>query len=117
MPPTPGQPDKQPMPIPLQTALIGAESGAEIAAERLILLDEPRQSVTFEGVAEPPVLSINRGFSAPVVDRGASAAPDELEFLAAARHRSVRPLRGDAGADAARAARRRARRGGRCRRR
>ncbi len=30
--PTPGQPVKQPMPIPLKTALIGEESGAEICA-------------------------------------------------------------------------------------
>ena len=30
--PTPGQPTKQPMPIPLKTALIGEQSGAEICA-------------------------------------------------------------------------------------
>ena len=30
---------------------------------------EAEQSFTFAGFAEPPVLSINRGFSAPVVDR------------------------------------------------
>src|SRR6476469_5952871 len=39
--PTPGQPTKQPMPIPLRTALIGADSGSEIAGERLIVLDQP----------------------------------------------------------------------------
>ncbi len=37
--PTPGQPDKKPMPIPLRTALIGEDSGSEIAPERL---DPPR---------------------------------------------------------------------------
>ena len=39
VPPTPGQPDKQPMPIPLRLALFGAETGAK-HAERLVLLDE-----------------------------------------------------------------------------
>jgi aminopeptidase N len=81
--PTPGQPDKQPMPIPLRTALIGEESGAEICPERLIILDRPQQSVTFENVTEMPLLSINRGFSAPVVV-SADRRPHELERLAEA---------------------------------
>ena len=79
--PTPGQPAKQPMPIPLKTALIGEQSGAEIASARLLVMDEPSETVTFENVSEPPLLSINRGFSAPVildVERG----PGELERLA-----------------------------------
>ena len=78
---TPGQPLKQPMPIPLRTALVGRDSGHEICPERLIVLDQARQSITFENVTEPPLLSINRYFSAPVVmdvDRPA----DELERLA-----------------------------------
>jgi len=79
--PTPGQPVKQAMPIPLRTALIGNESGAEVASERLILLDQPQQSITFENVAEPPLLSINRDFSAPVIV-DAARAPHELERLA-----------------------------------
>jgi aminopeptidase N len=80
--PTPGQPVKQPMPIPLRAALVGADSGRDVGEERLILLDEPEMRVTFEGIAERPLLSINRGFSAPVrveVERGAG----ELEALAA----------------------------------
>jgi aminopeptidase N len=79
--PTPGQPTKQPMPIPLKTALIGSQSGAEICPERLIVLDEPRQSVTFDDVAEPPLLSINRNFSAPIIVE-AERQPHELERLA-----------------------------------
>jgi aminopeptidase N len=79
--PTPGQPVKQPMPIPLRTALIGEQSGAEICPERLIVLDQPSQSVVFENVTEPPLLSINRDFSAPVV-LTAERRPDELERLA-----------------------------------
>src|SRR6059058_146333 len=65
--PTPGQPIKQPMPIPLKTALVGETSGHEICPERLIVLDDARQSVTFENVFEAPLLSINRNFSAPII--------------------------------------------------
>jgi aminopeptidase N len=79
--PTPGQPVKAPMPIPLKTALIGEESGAEVAPEKLIVLGEPRQSVRFENVSEPPLLSINRGFSAPIIVE-AERRPGELERLA-----------------------------------
>jgi aminopeptidase N len=79
--PTPGQLTKQPMPIPLKTALIGEESGAEIAPERLIILDQPTQSVTFDNVTEPPLLSINRDFSAPIIVQAERRA-GELEKLA-----------------------------------
>ncbi|MFL6720665.1 MAG: aminopeptidase N [Sphingomonas sp.] len=81
--PTPGQPVKQVMPIPLKTALIGETSGAEVAPERLIILDQPRQSFTFEDVGETPLLSINRNFSAPVII-SADRRPGELERLAQA---------------------------------
>ena len=81
--PTPGQATKQPMPIPLRTALIGSGSGHEICPEQLIVLDQPRQSVTFEKVTETPLLSINRGFSAPVV-LDAQRSTEELERLAQA---------------------------------
>jgi aminopeptidase N len=79
--PTPGQPVKQPMPLPLKTALIGEASGHEICPEQLILLDRARQSITFDNVVEPPLLSINRGFSAPIALE-AERKPDELERLA-----------------------------------
>ena len=81
IPPTPGQPDKQPMPIPLRTALIGETSGAGIAEERLILLDQASQSILFADVVEPPLLSINRNFSAPVII-DAARREGELERLA-----------------------------------
>ena len=82
VPATPGQPVKKPMPIPLKTALIGEASGAEIAPERLILLDEPQTKVAFDGVSEPALLSINRGFSAPVIV-DVMRRDGELEKLAA----------------------------------
>ena len=67
VPPTPGQHDKQPMPLPLRLALFGAKSGKPVVAERVHVLGEARGEILFEGVDEPPVLSINRGFSAPVI--------------------------------------------------
>ena len=79
--PTAGQPNKQPMPIPLRTALIGSESGHEICPERLIVLDQARQSITFDNVTEAPLLSINRNFSAPIMVE-ADRSPGELERLA-----------------------------------
>jgi aminopeptidase N len=82
IPPTPEQATKRPMPIPLRTALIGAASGAEIAGERLILLDDAEATVDFAQVDEPPLLSINRGFSAPIIVE-AKRRTGELEKLAA----------------------------------
>jgi len=81
--PTPGQPNKQPMPVPLRTALIGRDSGHEICPERLIVLDQRTRSITFENVIEPPLLSINRNFSAPIIVE-ADRPADELERLAQA---------------------------------
>jgi len=82
VPPTPGQPDKEPMVIPLRVALLGERSGKAMGGERLVMLDSAKSEVLFDGLGEKPVLSINRGFSAPIVlesDRG----PAELAFLSA----------------------------------
>ncbi len=107
--PTPGQPAKEPMPIPLRTALIGADSGSEVAEERVILLDRQTMSVTFDDVSEttfavdqPRLFGSGRARRRTSPGRARTARPD--------RHRPVRALRGDAGADDARAARRCARR-------
>jgi aminopeptidase N len=81
VPPTPGQPAKQPMPIPLRTALFGLESGAKLG-ERLILLDRAELELDVGPVSEPPILSINRDFSAPVVVETDRSAAD-LAFLSA----------------------------------
>jgi len=79
--PTPGQERKQPMPIPLKTALVGEASGHEICPERLIVLDQAEQQVAFDNVVEAPLLSINRDFSAPITVE-ANRKPHELERLA-----------------------------------
>jgi aminopeptidase N len=81
VPPTPGQPDKKPMPIPLRLALFDRKTGKH-HGEQLVTLNEAQQNFSFSGFAEPPVLSINRGFSAPVaIEREVSN--DDLVFLAA----------------------------------
>ena len=72
--PTPGQPDKPLMPIPLRTALIDRDMKAH-RGEQLVMLTEAEQSFAFTGFAQPPVLSINRGFSAPVNARCRAAQP------------------------------------------
>ena len=80
VPATPGQPDKQPMVIPLRTALFDRASGQH-QPEQLLVLTEAEQSFAFEGFAAPPVLSINRGFSAPVII-ATPPSRDDLVFLA-----------------------------------
>jgi aminopeptidase N len=89
VPPTPGQPEKAPMLIPLAVGLVG-QNGADLPLmvegkplERgIIELSQPGQSVVFSGVAERPILSLNRGFSAPV-RLALPIEPDDLRFLAA----------------------------------
>ncbi|MGC5798705.1 aminopeptidase N [Sphingomonas sp. NFX23] len=82
VPATPGQPAKSPMVLPLRVKLFGAESGAALTDERLVLFDDTLDTIEFEGLAERPVLSINRGFSAPVVVESDRTAAD-LAFLSA----------------------------------
>ncbi|MEZ5812100.1 MAG: aminopeptidase N [Rhizobiaceae bacterium] len=72
--PTPGENRKRLMHIPLAFGLVGPNGGdmafddVEGAAvnDGVIHLTKRRQKVVFSGVATRPVLSINRGFSAPV---------------------------------------------------
>jgi aminopeptidase N len=79
VPPTPGQPHKQPAVIPVATGLIG-EDGAELAPTRVLMLTEAEQSFAFEGVGSQPTPSLLREFSAPV--RQSGLAPERLRFLA-----------------------------------
>jgi aminopeptidase N len=73
VPPTPGQPTKQPMVIPLCVGLVGKDgrdlplalSNGKIE-HGVLVLSEPAASFEFTGIDEAPVLSINRGFSAPI---------------------------------------------------
>ncbi len=72
--PTPGQPDKRPLPIPLSIGLLDDEgraqtfrfAGGDASEQALIVVDKPHTVVQLEGVERRPVLSAMRGFSAPV---------------------------------------------------
>ncbi|MCI4590742.1 aminopeptidase N [Sphingobium sp. BYY-5] len=81
VPATPGQPDKQPMAIPLRMALFDSAT-AKHHGDELLMLTEPKQSFVFTGFASAPVLSINRGFSAPVIVE-TNRSQDDLAFLSA----------------------------------
>ncbi len=83
VPATPGQPVKAPMPIPLRLALFDRATGTH-RGEQLLVLDKAEDSFAFAGFAERPVLSLNRGYSAPVaIDADISSG--DLVFLAAQR--------------------------------
>jgi aminopeptidase N len=88
--PTPGQPDKKPLVVPLAIGLIGA-SGAELplkteldafdgatqseVSRGILELATARRHIVFREIPERPVISALRGFSAPV--QLVQAATDE----------------------------------------
>lgn len=80
VPPTPGQPAKMPMPIPLRLALFDADTGRH-DGEQLVMLTDTQETIAFETFATQPILSVNRGFSAPVI-LARDIPRDELVFLA-----------------------------------
>jgi aminopeptidase N len=89
LPPTPGQPTKEPMVIPLAIGLIGRDGqdlplqiGSRTVERGVIVLDKPSQSFVFENVREAPVLSLNRGFSAPI-KLTANLSASDLQVMAA----------------------------------
>ena len=63
-PPTPGQEVKEPFQIPIKMALF-YPNGEKVVEQTLSLIDAS-QTFTFDGLAELPVLSILRDFSAPI---------------------------------------------------
>jgi aminopeptidase N len=89
VPPTPGQPNKEPMLIPLALGLVGKD-GADLPltlngkqlTRGVIELTRPSETFLFTGIAERPVPSLNRGFSAPV-KLSLPIDADDLHFLAA----------------------------------
>lgn len=100
--PTPGQPDKGPLHIPFAIGLLdgagrelplrletagegageGEGKGAAIAGTRILELRRPEERFRFLGLAERPVPSLLRGFSAPVKLRF-DYSDAELAFLLA----------------------------------
>jgi aminopeptidase N len=89
--PTPGQPSKSAMVMPIRFGLVGpngsdmdwqAVSGGRVEGD-LIVLDSDTAKLSFSGIGARPVASLLRGFSAPVKLR--SQAP-EADMLFLARH-------------------------------
>jgi aminopeptidase N len=78
-PPTPGQPEKAPLLIPVAYGLIAADGTT--LAEGVLELDKPRQSFAWT-LPSRPVPSLLRGFSAPVLLER-DAGPAERAFLIA----------------------------------
>src|SRR5690625_4822944 len=87
--PTPGQPRKEPFHMPITVALIGPTGAPLVVAredddsasvEHVLELRENEQRFTFRGVAQRPVPSLLRGFSAPV-HLEFDYTPDDLAFL------------------------------------
>ena len=91
-PPTPNQPGKQALPIPVKLALfdgdghllplhlVGDDAEASGSTERVVVLDRTEQSFVFQQVPSAPVPSLLRGFSAPVILE-CDYSPDELALL------------------------------------
>jgi len=89
VPPTPGQPNKKPMTVPLALGLVGRDGDdlpllldGRPLPHGVIELTQSNQSFVFNNVPEHPALSLNRGFSAPV-KLSVPIDADELRFLAA----------------------------------
>jgi aminopeptidase N len=90
VPPTPGQPTKEPMVIPLAIGLLardGRELPLKLADGRSIergvfALTRPADTLVFTDVDEAPIPSLNRDFSAPI-RLVANIEAAELRFLAA----------------------------------
>jgi aminopeptidase N len=90
IPPTPGQPVKEPVVIPLAIGLLGAD-GRDMSlslddgrpvVRGVVPLTQRSQTFSFAGVPQRPVLSLNRGFSAPI-KLTSDISADDLKFLAA----------------------------------
>ena len=81
IPPTPGQPVKADMVIPVAVGLLNP-NGDEVVPTRVLELTQSAQSFQFDGLTARPIASVLRGFSAPVVlERVVPAA--ERAFLLA----------------------------------
>ncbi len=80
-PQTPGQPDKDPLVIPIAVGLLNP-NGDEVLPTTVLEMTGTEQSFSFQDLAARPVPSILRGFSAPVIlDR--TTTTEQRAFLLA----------------------------------
>jgi len=84
IPDTPGQTDKKPMHIPVAVGLIGPNGHdmdlGDGQTTRILHLKDSKQDFVFEDIAQQPVVSALRGFSAPVILE-TDLNDDALRFL------------------------------------
>ena len=81
--PTPGQPDKKPLHIPITFGLLD-ETGTDMPSpkgEQILHLTKAKQQFTFDKVPDRPISSLLRGFSAPIRLKWPDQKPEELAFL------------------------------------
>ena len=70
----------EPLLIPIKIGLLNAETGADLLPETLLQFNEMEQTFTFDALESAPMVSMLRGFSAPVnIEMPRSL--DELAFL------------------------------------
>jgi len=79
-PPTPGQPDKHPLVIPIALGLLYPD-GTEALATELLVLSDAEQSFSFSGLRAAPIPSLLRGFSAPVILQRKTSPAEHLVQL------------------------------------
>ncbi|MDE2081258.1 MAG: aminopeptidase N [Burkholderiales bacterium] len=79
--PAAGQPAPQPFVIPVEMALLDAQGQAQ-CAPRLLVLDSAEHTWVFDDIAHPPVPSLLRGFSAPVLLDDGLSDGERLVLLA-----------------------------------
>jgi aminopeptidase N len=80
--PTPGQPDKKALPLPVAFGLLD-EDGKVLRETEVAVLDGDTATVVIDGLEKRPVLSALRGFSAPVNLTTDVAPKDRYVLLAA----------------------------------
>ncbi|CAN5339229.1 aminopeptidase N [soil metagenome] len=80
--PTPGQPEKKALPIPIALGLLDSD-GEVLRETEVVMLEGAEQTLRLEGINREPVISALRGFSAPVVLTTDAEAKDGYVLLAA----------------------------------
>jgi len=82
LPTTPNQPgdEKKAQHIPIEICYFDGESGEELISPTLVELTEMTQEFSYENVSKKGVLSINRGFTAPIILEY-ERSPQELSTL------------------------------------
>lgn len=87
--PTPGEPSKHALQIPLKFGLVGHNgedsrfgdvSGGDVRDD-ILVLEKSKQTFVFSGLSEKPILSINRNYSAPI-KLNQEQTDEDLSFLA-----------------------------------